>query len=104
MLLSKVPIAPLALLIAWSLAYPILGLVLALQAYWAAQHNIKDIAAKLSLLGLSQAAFEDQTEAGSPARSATRSREDVVQLSKQETRRVLVDGNAMRGFEFRVVV
>lgn len=104
MLLSKVPIAPLALLIAWSLAYPILGVVLALQAYWAAQHNIKDIATKLSLLGLSQAAFEDQTEAGSPARSATRSREDVVQLSKQETRRVLVDGNATRGFEFRVVV
>jgi hypothetical protein len=81
-----------------------LGLVLALQAYWAAQHNIKDIAAKLSLRGLSQAAFEDQTEASSPARSVRVSKENVVQLSKQDTRRVLVDGNATRGFEFRVVV
>ncbi|KAK5046416.1 hypothetical protein LTR84_008219 [Exophiala bonariae] len=104
MLLSKVPVVPLSLLIAWSFAYPILGLVLALQAYWAAQHNIKEIVAKLSLRGLSQAAFEDQTEAGSPARSVRLSRENVVQLSKQDTRRVLVDGNATRGFEFRVVV
>lgn len=104
MLLSKVPIVPLSLLIAWSFAYPILGLALALQAYWAAQHNVKDIAAKLSLRGLSQAAFEDQSDAGSPARSFGIEREHVVQLSKQDTRRVLVDGNATRGFEFRVVV
>lgn len=102
MLLSKVPIAPLVLLLTWSLAYTILGLVLALKAYWAAQYNVKDIAAKLSLLGLSQAAFEDQS--GSPTRSAALSRENVVQQSKQETRRILVDGDAERGFEFRVVV
>jgi len=102
LLLSKVQIAPLVLLIAWSLAYPILGLVLAVKAYWAAQYNVKDIATKLSLLGLSQAAFEGQP--GSPTRSAGLSREDVTHVSKQETRRILVDGNAEQGFEFRVVV
>lgn len=102
MLLSKVPIAPLALLLTWSLGYPVLGLVLAVKAYRAAQYNIKDIATKLSLLGLSQAAFGDQP--GSPVRSDGLSREDVIQPSKQETRRILVDGNAEQGFEFRVVV
>ncbi|OAP61956.1 hypothetical protein AYL99_04159 [Fonsecaea erecta] len=102
MLLSKVPIPPLAMLVAWSFCYPLLGLILAFQAYWASRGNVRDIAAKLSLLGLSQAAFGDKQMGASS--SGTTSREDVDQTLKQETRRILVDGSAQQGFEFGVML
>lgn len=57
MLLSKVPIPALGVLVGWSLAYTVLGLIIVLQAYRATRSNVRDIAAKLSLLGLSEAAF-----------------------------------------------
>ncbi|KIW80299.1 hypothetical protein Z517_06914 [Fonsecaea pedrosoi CBS 271.37] len=102
MLLSKVPIPPLAILVAWSFCYPLLGLILAFQAYWASRGNVRSIAAKLSLLGLSQAAFGDKRMEASTG--GTTSREDVNQLLKQETRRILVDGSAQQGFEFGVML
>ncbi|EXJ76244.1 uncharacterized protein A1O5_00752 [Cladophialophora psammophila CBS 110553] len=102
MLLSKVPIPPLAILVAWSFCYLLLGLILAFQAYWASRGNVRDIAAKLSLSGLSQAAFGDRQTGTSSGE--TTSREDVNQPIKQETRRILVDGSAQRGFEFGVML
>ncbi|KIW29971.1 uncharacterized protein PV07_05755 [Cladophialophora immunda] len=102
MLLSKVPIPPLAILAALSFCYPLLGLILAFQAYWASRGNVRNIAAKLSLLGLSQAAFGDKQTGTSSGE--TTSREDVSEALKQETRRILVDGSAQQGFEFGVML
>lgn len=102
MLLSKVPVPPLAVLVAWSLSYTLLGLILAFQAYRASHGNVRDIAAKLSLVGLSQAAFGDTKSGGSSGRGS--SQEDVDQALKQETRRVLVDGSPRHGFEFGVML
>lgn len=102
MLLSKVPVPPLAVLIAWSLSYTVLGLILALQAYRTSHGNVRDIAAKLSLVGLSQAAFGDTSSGGSSGKGG--SQEDVDQALKQETRRVLVDGSPRHGFEFGVML
>ncbi|KIW99082.1 uncharacterized protein Z519_00745 [Cladophialophora bantiana CBS 173.52] len=102
MLLSKVPLPPLAILVAWSFCYLLLGLILGFQAYWASRDNVRDIAAKLSLSGLSQAAFGDRQKGASSG--GTTSREDVNQVIKQETRRILVDGSAQQGFEFGVML
>ncbi|KIX98318.1 uncharacterized protein Z520_05619 [Fonsecaea multimorphosa CBS 102226] len=102
MLLSKVPIPPLAMLVALSFCYPLLGLILAVQAYWASRGNVRDIAAKLSLLGLSQAAFGDKQTGAST--NGTTSREEVSRVLTQETRRILVDGSAQQGFEFGVML
>jgi hypothetical protein len=102
MLLSKVPIPPFAILIAWSLSYPLLGLILALQAYRASRGNVRDIAAKLSLLGLSQAAFGENRKGTSSG--GTTSRVDLNEAPRHEGRRVAVDGSAQQGFEFAVML
>jgi hypothetical protein len=102
MLLSKVPIPPFAILIAWSLSYPLLGLILALQAYRASRGNVRDIAAKLSLLGLSQAAFGENRKGTSSG--GTTSRVDLNEAPRHEGRRVVVDGSAQQGFEFAVML
>ena len=102
MLVTKVPIPALAVLVAWSLVYTVLGLVVAIQAYRAARGNIRNIAAKLSLLGLSQAAFGDQ-HAGTSSGS-TASKEDVNRALKQELRRIHIHGSAQQGFEFGVML
>ncbi|KAJ9605281.1 hypothetical protein H2200_009938 [Cladophialophora chaetospira] len=101
MLLSKVPIAPLAILVAWSLSYTLLGFILAFKAFWASRDNVRDIAAKLSLVGLSQAAFGDKHS--EPSSGGNSLKEKTVD-NQSETRRVLVDGSAAQGFEFGVMV
>ncbi|KAI1609914.1 hypothetical protein EDD36DRAFT_59900 [Exophiala viscosa] len=98
MLLSKVPVPALAMLVTWSFAYTVLGLVIAVRAYRASQHNVRDIAAKLSLLGLSEAAFGNHS-AGPSSPEGGSSSEDLVQISRRETRRVIVEGA-----EFKVMV
>lgn len=98
MLLSKVPVPALAMLVTWSFAYSVLGLVIAVKAYQATREDIRDIAAKLSLLGLSEAAFGDHS-AGPSSPGSGVSNEDLGQISREDTRRVIVEGA-----EFRVMV
>jgi len=102
MLLTKVPKAALGGLIGSSLIYTVLGLVLLYRAHKAARGKVRDIAAQLSLAGLSVAAFGDRT--AGPSQSGGTSRDDLEQLSRKETRRVVVDGTAKSGFEFQVWV
>ncbi|KAK4946603.1 hypothetical protein LTR10_014455 [Elasticomyces elasticus] len=98
MLLSKVPIPALSMLVTWSFAYTVLGLVVAVRAYRASHANVRDIAANLSLLGLLEAAFGDHS-AGLSSPGGGSSSEDLVQTSRKETRRVIVEGA-----EFKVMV
>jgi hypothetical protein len=87
MLLAKVSASALAVLLAWSLVYTVLGLIIASFAYRATRDNIRDILAKLSLLGLSEAAFAGQDSA-KPTESSDVSKDDVFHTSSKETIRV----------------
>jgi hypothetical protein len=103
-LVAKVPKAALGALIACSLAYTLLGLGLGIAAYKASATDVRDLAAQLSLAGLTAAAFDDK-HSFTLQREATKN--GVVFNEKQnrrETKRVLIDGNPERGYEFRVWV
>ena len=105
LLVAKVPEAALGALLACSLAYTILGFGLGLAAYKASTTDVRDLAAQLSLPGLTAAAFEDRTATLSGSGSGMRS--DSIfseKLTRKSTRRVVVDGNPENGYEFRVLV
>ena len=104
-LVAKVPKAALGALIASSLAYTIVGLGLGIAAYRASATDIRDLAAQLSLAGLTAAAFDEKHSFTSARGQQTHG--PVVfneKLNRRETRRVLIDGNPERGYEFRVWV
>jgi hypothetical protein len=103
-LVAKVPKAALGALITCSLAYAFLGLGLGIAAYRASATDVRDLAAQLSLAGLTAAAFDDK-HSFTLQREATKN--SVVfneKLNRRETKRVLIDGNPERGYEFRVWV
>ena len=103
-LVAKVPKAALGALITCSLAYTFLGLGLGIAAYKASATDVRDLAAQLSLAGLTAAAFDDKhsfTLQRQPTKNGVIFNE---KLNQGETKRVLIDGNPERGYEFRVWV
>lgn len=105
LLVAKVPKAALGALIACSLAYTLLGLGLGVIAYRASATDVRDLAAQLSLAGLTAAAFDEKHSFTSEHRGEAKG--GVVfneKLNRRETKRVLIDGNPERGYEFRVWV
>ena len=105
LLVAKVPKAALGALITCSLAYTILGLGLGVATYRASATDVRDLAAQLSLAGLTAAAFDEKHSFTSERRGEAKS--GVIfneKLNRHETKRVLVDGNPERGYEFRVWV
>jgi hypothetical protein len=105
LLVAKIPKAALGALIACSLAYTILGLGLCLAAYRASATDVRDLAAQLSLAGLTAAAFDEKHSFTSARRGETKG--SVVfneKLNRRETKRIMVDGNPESGYEFRVWV
>jgi hypothetical protein len=104
-LVAKIPKAALGALIACSLAYTILGLGLCFAAYRASATDVRDLAAQLSLAGLTAAAFDEKHSFTSERRGETKG--SVVfneKLNRRETKRIMVDGNPENGYEFRVWV
>ena len=105
LLVAKVPKAALGALIACSLAYTILGLGLGIAAYRASATDVRDLAAQLSLAGLTAAAFDDKHSFTSERGEVTKGGAVFNEkLNRRETRRVLIDGSPERGYEFRVWV
>lgn len=105
LLVAKVPKAALAALIAFSLAYTVLGITLGIAAYRASAGEVHDLAAQLSLAGLTTAAFDERkTYTSDSAGTSPSSSVFTEKLTRQETRRVLIDGSPERGYEFRVMV
>jgi hypothetical protein len=105
LLVAKVPKAALGALIACSLAYTLLGLGLGVAAYRASATDVRDLAAQLSLAGLTAAAFDEKHSFTSERRGTAKG--GIVfneKLNRRETKRVLIDGNPERGYEFRVMV
>lgn len=105
LLVAKVPKAALGALIACSLAYTVIGLGLGIAAYKASATDVRDLAAQLSLAGLTAAAFDEKHSFTSERRGKANG--SVVfneKLNRRETRRVLIDGSPEKGYEFRVWV
>jgi hypothetical protein len=105
LLVAKVPKAALGALITCSLAYTMLGIGLGIAAYRASATDVRNLAAQLSLAGLTAAAFDEKSSFTSERRGQAKG---VMvfneKLNRRETKRVLIDGNAQRGYEFRVWV
>ena len=111
LLVAKVPVPALAALLACSLTFTVLGLGLAVAAHRVSATDVRDIAAQLSLAGLTAAAFgERDREMEAAADQGRGGRGDggpVVfneKLTRKETRRVTVDGSVQSGYNFRVLV
>jgi hypothetical protein len=85
LLVAKVPVGSLAVLIASSLTFSPLALILGIVAYKASAADVRDIAGRLNVPGLVDLLFG---EPGQFDEKATR----------QETRRVIADGNAQSGY------
>lgn len=105
LLVAKIPKAALGALIACSLAYTLLGLGLGFVAYRASATDVRDLAAQLSLAGLTAAAFDEKHSFTSERRGEAKS--GVVfneKLNRRETKRIMIDGNPENGYEFRVWV
>jgi hypothetical protein len=102
-LVAKVPTAPLWVIIACSLAYVILGFALGFAAFKSSSSNVQDLAARLSLAGLTAAAFEERDGTGSHERII---KDADRAFSKQEdgTRRVGVEGLAQTGYILNPVI
>jgi hypothetical protein len=103
LLIAKVPVLPLWAIMACSLAYVVLGFALAFAAFKSSTSNVQDLAARLSLAGLTAAAFEE--------RDGTGGHERIIHdadhaFSKQEdgTRRVGVEGLAQTGYILNPVI
>jgi hypothetical protein len=105
LLVAKVPKAALGALIACSLAYTLLGVGLGFVAYKASATDVRDLAAQLSLAGLTAAAFDEKHSFTSERRGEAKG--GVVfneKLNRRETKRIMIDGNPENGYEFRVWV
>lgn len=103
LLVAKVPTIALWAIIACSLAYVVLGLILGFAAFKSSSSNVQDLAARLSLAGLTAAAFEEKDGTGNHERIIT---DADHAFSKREdgTRRVGVEGLAQTGYILNPVV
>jgi hypothetical protein len=102
LLVAKVQISALAALVACSLAYTALGIALGISACRASAIDVRDVAAQLSLPGLTAAAFGGK--AGPPGAEGSQVHGTAFgeRLVREETRRVAVDGSPDTGYDFRV--
>ena len=104
-LVAKVPKPALGALVACSLLYTALGILLVVGAYRASSREVKLIAEQLSLAGLTDMAFGEK-RSGFETRSATltpgsrneQTREDdsFNQSSRRDTRKVRISGTDFR--------
>lgn len=102
-LIAKVPALPLWAIMACSLAYVVLGFALGFAAFKSSTSNVQDLAARLSLAGLTAAAFEERDGTGRHERIIN---DADHAFSKQEdgTRRVGVEGLARTGYILNPVI
>jgi hypothetical protein len=77
MLVTKVPVAPLAVLLAFSLTYVVLGVFLGIAAYRASSADVRALAAGLSLSALVATAFDVEKE-GKPGAEMVSEKDAVV--------------------------
>ena len=112
MLVAKISQIALAVLVGCSLAYALLGLVLAVVAYRASSVDVRDLAARLSLAGLTAAAFDDTNQTTPHNRNRYRNRTSKKEgnavfdetEAADETRRVGITGDERNGYRFKVWV
>jgi hypothetical protein len=102
-LVAKVPTIPLWFIMMCSLAYVVLGFALGFAAFKSSTSNVQDLAARLSLAGLTAAAFEERDGTGRHERII---KDADRAFSKQEdgTRRVGVEGLAQTGYILNPVI
>jgi hypothetical protein len=99
LLVAKVPVGSLAVLIASSLTFTPLGIYLGIVAYKVSVTDVRDIAARLSVSGLIDLVFGERTrERGEPGYGTNGGAVFDEKPTRQETRRVIVDGNAQSGY------
>jgi hypothetical protein len=103
LLVAKVQVSALGALVGCSLAYTVLGIGLAISASRASSTDVRDIAAQLSLPGLTAAAFGKKAYVSEYGR-ASNGAVFNEKLTRRETSRVVVDGSPQHGYEFRVYV
>lgn len=105
LLVAKVPKPALGALIACTLSYTVLGVILGRVAYKASSTDTKDLAAQLSLAGLTSAAFDDRSADKLHSSVTLQSGLSGEEISPQsETRRIVVESNPVQGYDFRVWV
>ena len=103
LLVAMVPTIALWAILACSLAYVVLGLALGFAAFKSSSANVQDLAARLSLAGLTAAAFEERDGTGKHERII---KDPDSAFSKQEdgTRRIGVEGLAQTGYILNPVI
>jgi hypothetical protein len=104
LLVAKVQVSALGALVGCSLAYTVLGIGLAITAYRVSSIDVRDIAAQLSLPGLTAAAFGEKNVYASEHGGARSGAVFNEKLTRRETSRVVVDGSPRDGYNFRVYV
>lgn len=104
LLVAKVQVSALGALVGCSLAYTVLGIGLAISAYRASSTDVRNIAAQLSLPGLTAAAFGEKKVYASEYGKASSGAVFNEKLTRRETSRVVVDGSPHHGYDFRVYV
>lgn len=102
LLVASVSKAALGALIACSLAYTLIGLILCIVALKSSALEVRELAAQLSLAGLVDSAFGDKTTSPSSAGTETSTRMYDHKVIRQEKQQVGVDGN--QSFDFRTWV
>jgi hypothetical protein len=103
LLVAKVPAIALWALIACSLVYVVIGLALGYAAFRSSSSNVQDLAARLSLAGLTAAAFEERDGTGKHER-IIKDADQVFSRQEDGTRRVGVEGLAQTGYILNPVV
>jgi hypothetical protein len=103
LLVAKVPTVALCAIIACSLIYVILGFALGFAAFRSSSSNVQDIAARLSLAGLTAAAFEERDGTGNHER-IIKDADDAFSKQEDGTRRVGVEGLEQTGYILNPVV
>ena len=103
MLVARVPKAALWALIACSLAYVVLAFALGFAALSSSSANVRDLAARLSLAGLTAAAFEEKDGTGNHTRIINNA-DNTFSKAEDGTRRVGVEGLAQTGYILSPVV
>ncbi len=97
MLVARVPKAALWALIACSLTYVVLAFALGFAALSSSSANARDLAARLSLPGLTAAAFEEKDGTGTHTPIITNA-DSTFSKAEDGTRRVGVEGLAHTGY------
>jgi hypothetical protein len=103
LLVAKVPTIALWALIGCSLVYVVLGLALGYAAFRSSSSNVQDLAARLSLAGLTAAAFEERDGTGKHER-IIKDPDRVFSRQEDGTRRVGVEGLAQTGYILSPIV